>query len=197
MLYILGGAARAGKTILARRICSGRDVTHFSIDKLIAGLAVTSPEMGLNTRDPARKRAEILWPVLRSIASQAARGGKDFLLEGDALLPGHVAELSSERSDAVKVCFIGYAHADPDAKLRAIRHYAAGREDWTHELDDAALLKLIGELCDFSEFLHCECRRHGIAYFDGSARFSRALRDAEAYLQLPVNSSRQPAPQTA
>jgi hypothetical protein len=193
MLYLIGGAARAGKTILARRICRGGRVTHFSIDKLIAGLAATAPELGLKIRDPARKRAEILWPVLRLIAGQASRAGEDFLLEGDALLPGRVAEFISSRSLAAKACFIGYAHANPKAKLRAIRRYAADRNDWTHKLDDAALLKLIGELRDFSESLRGECRLHGVPYFDASDRFASRLHDAEAYFQLPPGSAKRPA----
>ncbi|HUY26733.1 MAG TPA: hypothetical protein VMV27_04885 [Candidatus Binataceae bacterium] len=195
MLYIVGGAARAGKTILARRFCGGRGVTHFSIDKLITDLASARPELGLRIRDSARRRAQIIWPALRPIAIEASRADKEFLIEGDALLPSRVAEFAAGRDRAVRACFIGYAHADAEAKLRSIRHYAAGRDDWTHELDDAALLRLIGELRGFSGYLRRECRRHGVAYFDASDRFVGALQDAERYLQSPISSAHELAPQ--
>ncbi len=197
MLFLIGGAARAGKTILARRICAGRGAAHISIDTVIARLATTMPELGLEIRDPARKRAEIVWPVLRAIAENSSRASTEFLLEGDALLPSQAASVIQARPGAVKACFIGYAHANPETKLREIRRYAAGRDDWTHELGDAALLKLIGELRTFSGYLRSECGRHGVAYFDASDRFAIALQDAESYLQLPGSSARQPAPQPA
>ncbi|MHB8384323.1 MAG: hypothetical protein ACYDC3_18510 [Candidatus Binataceae bacterium] len=197
MLYLIGGAARAGKTILARQICAGQAAAHISIDKVIAGLVTTMPELGLEIRDPARTRAEIVWPVLRVIAAKAALASRKFLLEGDALLPSQVAGLIQARPGAVKACFIGYALANPETKLYEIRRYAAGRDDWTHELDDSALLELIETLRIFSEYLRSECREHGVAYFDASDRFAAALQDAEVYIHLPSMSARQPAPQPA
>ena len=189
MLFIIGGAARAGKTLLARRICNLSDVAYVSTDELIVHLSVTTPELGLNIRDPAGRRSAILWPVVRPIVTQAACAHADFLLEGDALMPAHVTEIDSVSPDMVRACFIGYAEADPYAKLREIRRYAAGREDWTHELDDIALLRLIVELRDFSGHLRRECLARGIAYFDGSSNFCSALRDAERFLKSPLGSA--------
>ncbi len=183
MLYMIGGAARSGKTILAERMLAEHGLPYFSIDTLIARVASAEPELGLRVRDPALKRMEIIWPTLRKIASDALLSGDEFLLEGDVLLPKHVMEFGHGYHTAIKACFIGYADANPARKLRAIRQYAVGRTDWTHELDDARLLNLIGELRTFSEYLRHECCHYKIPYFDGSACFTSALHDAEAYLQ--------------
>ncbi|HEY6420413.1 MAG TPA: hypothetical protein VIX59_15570 [Candidatus Binataceae bacterium] len=133
--------------------------------------------------DPALKRTEVIWPILRQLISDAAHSGDELLLEGDVLLPKHLMEFGHGSHTGIKACFIGYADVDPAKKLHAIRQYATGRTDWTDELDDVRLLNLIGDLRTFSEYLRHECCHYKIPYFDGSRCFASALRNAEAYLQ--------------
>lgn len=182
MLYMVGGAPRSGKTILAERLLAEHGLPYFSIDTLIASLARAEPELGLRVSDPPMKRVEIIWPTLRKLASDASQKADKFLLEGDVLLPKHVMEFGSGSNTGIKACFIGYADVDPAKKLRAIRRYAADRTDWTDELDNVHLLNLIGEFRTFSGYLRSECRHYKIPYFDGSTSFASALRDAQAYL---------------
>jgi hypothetical protein len=198
MLYMIGGAPRSGKTILARRMLAEHGLPYFSIDALIASLASAEPLLGLRVSDHPLKRTEAIWPTLRKIVSDAARNGDEFLLEGDVLLPRQVMEFGFGHGShsGIQACFIGYADVDPAKKLRAIRHYAEGRTDWTHELDDVRLLNLIGDLRTFSEYLRHECCHYKIPYFDGSTCFASALRDAEAYLQSGARLDRPPAAQS-
>ncbi|HEY6394035.1 MAG TPA: hypothetical protein VIX12_01385 [Candidatus Binataceae bacterium] len=183
MLYIVGGAPRAGKSILARQMLAEHHLPYFSVDTLMMGIAKGMPEFGLRLCDPALKRAGPLWPIVRGMAESFVERGDDYLLEGDVILPSHIVELDSKFSPGIRSCFIGYALIDPVKKMRAIRSYAAGKTDWTQELDDADLLELIGELKGFSDYLRRECCRYRLPYFDGSARFSKALREASAHLR--------------
>lgn len=183
MLFMIGGAPRSGKTILAQRMLADYGLPYFPVDALIASLASAEPALGLRVSDPALKRTEVIWPILRKLISDASHSGDELVLEGDVLLPKHVMEFGQGSHPGIKACFIGYADVDPAKKLRAIRQYAAGRTDWTHEIDDVRLLNLIGELRTFSEYLRYECCHYKIPYFDGSRCFARALHDAEAYLQ--------------
>lgn len=196
MLYIIGGAPRSGKTILAQRMLAEHGIPHFSIDALIAGLASAEPELGLRVSDPPMKRMEVIWPTLRKMASPALQNNAKFLLEGDVLLPKHLMEFGNDAHIGIKACFIGYADVDAAKKLRAIRQYAADQTDWTDELDDLRLLDLIGEFRSFSEYLRRECCHYRIPYFDGSACFASALRDAEAYLQSGAELDHPHAPQS-
>jgi hypothetical protein len=43
MLYLIGGAARSGKSLVARRLPRGRLVPYSSTDHLISGLAAGAP----------------------------------------------------------------------------------------------------------------------------------------------------------
>ena len=182
MLYIIGGAPRSGKTILAERMLAEHELPYFSIDTLIASLANAQPELGLRVSDPPIKRMEVIWPTLRKLASDVSQNEAKFLLEGDVLLPMHVMEFGNGCDTGIMASFIGYAEVDPAKKLGEIRRYAAGRADWTDEVDDVHLLKLISEFRTFSEYLRSECRHYKIPYFDGSRSFSSALRDAQSYL---------------
>ena len=183
MLYMIGGAPRSGKTMLARRMFAEHGLPYFSIDTLIASLASAQPELGMRVSDPALKRLEVVWPTLRKIANDVLQSGEDLLLEGDVLLPRSLMEFSHDTYAGIKACFIGYADVDPLRKLHAIRAHAAGVIDWTEELDDAHLLNLIGELRAFSEYLRRECCHYKIPYFDGSTCFARAISEAKTYLR--------------
>lgn len=184
MLHIIGGAPRAGKSILAQRILAERSLAYFPTDYLMMGIARAMPQSGLQLRDAAPVRAKIMWPMLREIASTIVENGDDYLLEGDVLMPTHVVELRERFDSAIKPCFMGYASIDPSVKVRDIRQFAAGKSDWTNQCDDAHLLRLVLELREFSRVLRDDCRKLGLAYFDGSRSFAGAVAEAATYLGI-------------
>jgi hypothetical protein len=182
VLYIIGGAPRAGKSILAQRMLAERKLAHFPTDILMMGLAQAMPQSGLKHRDSAPARAEIMWPLLRAMASNIIENGGDYLLEGDVLMPRHVVELRERFGPVVKSCFVGYATVDPAVKMRHIRQFAGGKKDWTNECEDEHLLRLLFELRKFSESLRDQCREFQLQYFDGSQSFFGAIGEAADYL---------------
>ena len=183
MLYIVGGAPRAGKSILAQRMLDEQKVAYFPTDILMLGLATAMPELGLKPTDSARTRAPLMWPILRAMAVTILENGEDYLLEGDVLMPAHVVELRERFGSAVRSCFIGYETVDSLAKVRDIRRHAAGKQDWTNECDDSHLLRIVGEFKSLSEHLRTECAKCELAYFDGSADLFAAVEQAAAYLR--------------
>ena len=52
VLYIIGGAARAGKSIISRKFMLDTGIPCFSLDILMMGLANGLPEYGINPIDP-------------------------------------------------------------------------------------------------------------------------------------------------
>jgi hypothetical protein len=182
VLIIVGGAPRAGKSILAQRMLAARKLAYFPTDILMMGIANAMPESGLKLRDPARARAAIMWPMLRAMATTIVENGDDYLLEGDVLMPSHAVELRELFGPAIRSCFMGYASVDAEAKMRDIRQFAVGKRDWTNECDDAHLLRLVCEFGEFSQRLRDECREMRLRYFDGSQSFHGAIAAAAAYL---------------
>ncbi len=182
MLYIVGGAPRAGKSILAQRLLAERKLAYFPTDILMMGIANAMPESGLKPRDPAPARAEIMWPMLRAMSSTIVENGDDYLLEGDVLMPSHAVELRERFGSAIKSCFMGYTSVDSAVKMRDIRQFAVGKKDWTDECADAHLLRLVLEFREFSQMLRDECRELRLPYFDGSVSFHGAIAEAATYL---------------
>lgn len=183
MLYLVGGAPRAGKSILARRMLDEQKLAYFPTDILMMGLTSAMPQLGLKPSDSAQTRAPIMWPVLRAMAVKVLENGEDYLLEGDVLMPSHAVEMRERFGSAVRSCFIGYATVDSRSKVRDIRRHAAGKTDWTNECDDSHLLRIVGEFKSLSDELRIECAKCELAYFDGSDDLFAALDRAIAYLR--------------
>ena len=180
---MIGGAPRAGKSILARRMLDEQKVAYFPTDALMMGLARTMPELGLKPTDPAQTRAPIMWPILRGMALALLENGENYLIEGDVLMPAHAVELRERFGAAVKSCFIGYENVDSLAKVRDIRHHGAARQEWTNDCDDSHLLRIVEEFKILSRQLRIECASHQLAYFDGSIDLFAAVTQAAAYLR--------------
>ncbi len=150
MLYIIGGAPRAGKSILAQRMLEECRLAYFPTDTLMMGLATALPQLGLKPSASPSMRAPIMWPILRGMAVKILENHEDYLLEGDVLMPAHAAELRKGFGSALRACFLGYETVDSVAKVRDIRRHGAGNEDWTNECDDAHLLRIVEEFKNLS-----------------------------------------------
>jgi len=185
MLYLLGGASRAGKSKLARRLLVARQVPYLPIDILMMGIANGLPVAGIDPDAAEVVIGERLWPVVRAMAVNVLEESYDFLFEGAALQPRHAAELHQAWGEAVRICFIGYTSADPVRKRREIRGFGGEANDWVRQHTDAQLDGLITEMLAYSRFLKEECRQYSLPYVDGSADFLDALDRAFAILTAP------------
>lgn len=94
MLYLLGGAARSGKSLVARKLLSAASIPYFSLDFLMMGLARGLPASGVDPDTPSTEVAERIWPVVRGMAANILEVELDYLIEGDSITPAQVAEIS-------------------------------------------------------------------------------------------------------
>jgi hypothetical protein len=182
VLYLIGGPARSGKSILAQRLMRHHQVPYFSADYLTTGLAGGAPELALAHELPNRVRGERIWPVLAPLLRNIVEVEPAYLVEGDLLLPERVAGLSAEYPGGIRTCFLGYARCQIESKCAAIRSISGGINDWVSGMSDEELIELVSEMKEFSGFLEAECARHGVQYFDGSTDFAAAVQEAHEYL---------------
>ncbi len=68
MLYMLGGAARAGKSIIARRILAEKRIPFFCLDHLAIGAASTYPQLQIDLDSDDASVGEKIWPLVKSVA---------------------------------------------------------------------------------------------------------------------------------
>src|ERR1044071_1292544 len=129
MLFVLGGASRAGKSIIAAKLLRETHIPYFSLDMLMMGLTNGMPQLGFDPDQSSQVNAEKLWPLLRAILVNILETEVDYLIEGDAILPKHVNELIQEFGPQVRACFIGYAEVVPAQKLADIRQFGGHPND--------------------------------------------------------------------
>ncbi len=166
MLYLLGGAARAGKSTIAKQFLKERGVPFFCLDWLMMGFARGLPAFGVDPEDDELHVGHLLWPVVHPMALTLLEDEEDYLIEGVQLHPQQVDALRQEWGDQVRACFVGYADMDSRAKLSHIRAYGGGPDDWLRDYDDQQLLATIERLKALSRTLRDECARWGMPYVE-------------------------------
>jgi hypothetical protein len=182
LLYLVGGPARSGKSVLAGRLLRERSVPYFSLDYLTTALAAGVPGLDVHHHQTPRDRAARLWPVVEPLLRHLAEVEPSYLVEGEAILPSLLAPLLTEYPAIIRPCFLGYAHCRVEAKVVAIQRYPSQVNDWVAGLGRTALEDLVLEMRVFSAELETECSQAQIPYCDGSADFEGALADAQRIL---------------
>lgn len=181
MLYILGGAPRSGKSMIARRFVSEKQIPFFCIDFLITSLQEI-PSLGIKHGQPFISKSEKLWPFVKPLLVELIKESPNYLIEGDGILPIQIAELLKVYPDDVKVCFVGFSEISPQEKFKQVRSLGGNMDDWTKGYLDEKLMSIIENMVKFSEYLKEECSKYDISYFDSSSNFVEYLEEVFQYL---------------
>ncbi len=181
MLYVLGGTPRSGKTLLSRRAVAEKQIPYFPLDALFYMLVQGAPEFGVHYDNALVERPLKMWRLTKHLFGSLAEDEREYLIEGDSILPSQISELIGE-GKPIKGCFLGYTELTTDEKFSMIRTYHQGDIDWTKDMADEKLLPMIDEMIEFSKFLKEECSKYGIKYFDVSHDFEGVRNQAFEYL---------------
>ena len=181
MLFFIGGAARTGKGIVARRLVREMQMPYLSLDVLKMGLARGVPEYVINPNAGGIEVAERMWPLVHEMSINMLMEGINYAFEGE-LVPKHVAALQRMDPLQIKACFLGYATIAPAQKLHEIRTHAGHPNDWPRDYDNEALLSIINREIVFSQYLKEESAACGMRYFDTSHAFAQTLDEVTEYL---------------
>jgi len=187
MLYILGGAPRAGKSILARQFVVKKQTPYLPLDPLITLLSKGFPKSGIKHLQPFIPKAKKLWPILKPFLLHTISEEPKYLIEGDAILPKFMPELLDEYREEVKVVFLGYAEITPKKKLAEMRKFGGQKDDWVQKQSDKFMLELIITMVEFSKYLKSECEKYGLSYLDVSTEFNQNLDKLLTLLHLKSN----------
>ena len=181
-VVFIGGAARAGKGILARRIMAEMQIPFLNLDVLKMGLTRGVPEYGIDPDAGGMQVAERIWPLVREMSHSLLVEQIDYVFEGE-LLPKHVDALRQVYPAQVCACFLGYYAIAPLQKLHEIRTHAGHPNDWPRDYTDADLLAIVEREIAFSRYVQAECDRYQFRYFDTSQNFMQVLDEAAAYVK--------------
>ena len=181
MLYVIGGASRSGKTLLARRVVDEKRIPYFPLDALFGALANGAPELGVAYKDSLIERPAKMWPISKPLFNVFLEEEGDYVIEGDSILPSQLKELMAA-GKPVRGCFLGYTELSAEEKLALVRTHHQGDIDWTRGIPDEDMRGLVTEMIAFSKYLEAECAQHGIRYFDISHDFEGVRDQAFEYL---------------
>ncbi|NLE44324.1 MAG: adenylate kinase [Chloroflexi bacterium] len=166
MLYLVGGAARSGKSTIARQFMLETGTPYFCLDYLMMGFANGLPGSGVDPEDDELHIGALLWPVVQAMAIALLENEEDYLFEGVQLCPVHVGKLVDAFPGQVRACFVGFASVDVRQKAAELRQYGGGLDDWLRDYTEERFIEEVERLKDLSARIEAECESCGLRYVE-------------------------------
>ncbi len=177
MLYLVGGVARAGKSMTATTMQRQLGVPYLSLDALRWGLTKGAPCLGIHSDNDDQEDSKRLWPILEAMIENILFDGRDYLIEGVCFIPELVATCIHTNPDSVRACFLGCPDVGLDKKVAATMNYE-GPNDWLRRLSSEVVHEFIAGAIQRSIRLRSECAATDIPFIDSGGNFSQAISKA-------------------
>jgi len=179
MIYLVGGAPRAGKSILSQRISAKLKIGWISTDLLMELLRVKNDEGVIVEWNAAPEAvaaaAEWFFPYLERFAWGVSSLAESYVIEGVNFLPAQVALLAAHYP--IRAVFLGRSKMT----LEQFDQFP-GRSRGYAGLPEAMRRQIVQDVPLWSEFVRQEAECFGYPYVDMSDDFPLRLSEAEATL---------------
>jgi hypothetical protein len=192
MLYFIGGAPRAGKSVLAQQVAAHLRLGWVSTDLLMT-LLISKDVAGAKAEwdaAPEAIAAAAAWffPCLERFSWGVSSMADGYVIEGVDFLPEQVVRLATLYP--LRAVFLGCAQITPDRFDRF-----PGRSRGYAGLPTEVRRRFAQDVPQWSEFVRQEAGRFGCTYIDMSDDFPSRLSEAEVLLtagQLPAGAEQSP-----
>ncbi|MGM0508573.1 MAG: hypothetical protein ACQERZ_05345 [Fusobacteriota bacterium] len=182
MIYIISGTSRSGKTMMANKMLKKNKIPYMSLDWMVMGFTNGIPEYGIHDKLFPDDIARRFWNFLEGMLENMIWSDKDYVLEGEAVLPELIAKFIDKYPDRIKVCFVGYTKIDVDKKVDEVKKFSTGNNDWLCNESDIYIENHITNMVKHSKMIKNECQKHNLKYFDTSEDFIETLDKAINHL---------------
>lgn len=182
MLILLGGAPRAGKSIVARAFAKRTGIPVMSLDTLMMGLHFAVPEVAVDIEAEPQVIGQTMWPLNRALAEVTLVTHSDYLIEGDMLQPVQVASLHEQGGEEVRSCFLGYQSIDRQQKFADIRGRKGLSNNWLKDRTDEYVMEVIDFGIRYSREQAAQCAELGLKHVDCSKDFEASISTVVDYL---------------
>lgn len=179
MIYLVGGAPRAGKSILGQQVAANLRIGWISTDLLTELLRVKN-EPGIKTTWDASLGAiqattEWFFPYLERFIWGVSSSAENYLIEGVSFLPVHVKRLSE--TYPIRAVFLGCSNLTPEG----VKQFP-GRSPGYSGLPEEFRRQIANDVPLWSEYIRQEAERFEYHYIDTANDFPHPLRQAESLL---------------
>jgi hypothetical protein len=178
--YIICGASRSGKSILARRLQEKFKVSWILGDAIVSSMEDVFPDLENSHHGALQDIGDRFADYIKFVLWHYGYAGCGYVLDTTHLYPRHIIGMR-EKIGNVPAVFLGYTQADPGEKLRQIRSFDPNHW-WTSKLSDAELNQLAHDQINQSLELREACAELGIPYVEVSHHFEQSLDRAEDIL---------------
>jgi len=175
MLYLIGGTSRSGKSIISRKLLTEMGIPYLPLDSIVMGFTNGIPECGIHDKLFPDDIARRMWKFVKALCENLIYLGKDYAIEGEAILPENVHDLVKEHADKIKPCFLGYCETTLEQKVMEIKTHKADLNDWLVKESDAYIRDHVTNMIEYSKFIREECRNYEMRYFDVSENFNLSI----------------------
>jgi hypothetical protein len=182
VLYIVGGAPRVGKSVLAQRLLEAEGIPWLPTDVVRTVLRRVLPELDAVDQDPvdAAQLAALMYPHIEQAAEVCTEEAERFLIEGFELSPWYPGRLEAALDGiGVRSCFLGHSTFSADH----LASYRGPKPQHEGEATRAELTEAAAWIRHRSRQLRKECREEGLPYVDvGAVGFEAAMQQARRHL---------------
>lgn len=182
MLYIVSGASRSGKSLVAQTFLQRKRIPYLPLDSLMMGFMHGVPSMGIHDQLWPHEIAAKMWPFLEAMCENMLANNMDYLFEGEAVWPQNLKTLTDRYPGQIKVCFLGFAEVDVARKIADVKRYPNHERDWLVSQTEAYIASHLENMKGYSLRIKEECRTFGFQYFDTSDCFEDTLETVLAFL---------------
>ncbi|MGB0388355.1 MAG: hypothetical protein ACPGWR_26345 [Ardenticatenaceae bacterium] len=175
MIYLIGGAPRCGKSILAQQLSAKLKIGWISTDVLIQLLKaknVPGTKVEWNAAPEAiSAAAEWFLPCLERFVWSVSSLAESYVIEGVDFLPAQIAPLSAQYQ--IRSVFLGCSKMT----LERLDQFPGCSRGYA-SLPNPLRQKIVHDVPLWSEFVRQEAQRFGYPYVDTSHDFPSRLRQA-------------------
>ncbi len=186
MLYLISGASRAGKTIIAKKISTQKGISYFSLDWLIMGFTNGIAEYGIHDKLFPDEIAERSWSFLKAMFESMVWDEVNYIIEGEAMLPELIIELLKKYPDELRICFVGYTDVNLNEKVKDVKDFSCKKKDWLSNKSDEYITDHVKNMIAHSKKIKISCEENSIVYFDTSRNFIDVIENATKYLSEQI-----------
>ena len=153
-----------------------------SLDWLMMGFTNGMPQLGIHDKLFPDEIAKRSWNFFKAMFESMLCLEFDYVIEGEAIVPELIQELLDKYPDKIKICFVGYTDIDIDQKVRDIKTYSTGTNDWLTKESDDYIYQHVENMVKYSRKIKDDCEKYNMKYFDTSKDFMAALENVKKYL---------------
>ncbi len=178
MIYLIGGAPRAGKSVLGQQVAARLKIGWISTDLLVDILRVKDETLKAEWNAASQaimESAEWFYPYLKRFIWGISSQTENYLIEGVSFLPAQVKQLSTQYQ--IRAVFLGCS----EMTLEKFDQYP-GRSIGYSYLPEEFRRRIVKDVPAWSEFIGKECESFGYPYVDTANDFPSRLMQAESIL---------------